>query len=162
MIRYFVLICAFWRLFVLNSSAANFTVNMLSGPNRFSPALLTVNVGDTVTWINQSFTGHDTVSGTNLVPSGYWDSNDVFPPPNLMQHGDTYSVTFTNAAGYGYYCTPHYSVGMVGVITVLAPNTPPSVSITNPANGRVFAEGTNILIQATATDQNGSVIRVDF
>src|SRR5436309_1235153 len=67
-----------------SARAATFTVNMLSGPNRFSPALLTVNVGDTVTWVNQSFIGHDTVSGTNGVASGVWNSDDIFPGPDYM------------------------------------------------------------------------------
>ena len=39
-------------------------------------------------------------------------------------------------------------------------NTPPTVTITNPANGASFQAGTNLLVQANASDANGSVANV--
>jgi len=41
-------------------------------------------------------------------------------------------------------------------------NTPPTVSLTAPANGATFAVGANITISATASDANGSVTSVQF
>ncbi len=41
-------------------------------------------------------------------------------------------------------------------------NSPPSVSITNPANGSSFATPTNLIVQATATDSDGTVASVEF
>ncbi|MBI3414041.1 MAG: proprotein convertase P-domain-containing protein, partial [Verrucomicrobia bacterium] len=41
-------------------------------------------------------------------------------------------------------------------------NLPPSVSLTAPANSATFTAGTNIPINATATDSDGSVSKVDF
>ena len=43
-----------------------------------------------------------------------------------------------------------------------APNKPPTVSITAPANGAVFSAPANITISVNASDQNGTVTKVDF
>jgi hypothetical protein len=51
---------------------------------------------------------------------------------------------------------------MAGAVHVPAGNTPPSVSITNPANGMVFSEPATILLQVTASDPGGSVTNVQF
>lgn len=42
------------------------------------------------------------------------------------------------------------------------PNTPPSVSISSPANGATFTAPANIAVTANATDSDGSVAQVDF
>jgi beta-glucanase (GH16 family) len=42
------------------------------------------------------------------------------------------------------------------------PNTPPSVSITNPANGSSYEEGTSISVTASASDSDGSIASVEF
>jgi len=41
-------------------------------------------------------------------------------------------------------------------------NTPPSVSLTSPADGATFAAGSNISLAATASDPGGSVTQVQF
>ena len=41
-------------------------------------------------------------------------------------------------------------------------NAPPSVNVTSPAAGAVFAPGSNVVIQASASDSDGSVSRVEF
>jgi len=38
----------------------------------------------------------------------------------------------------------------------------PAVAITNPANGTIFAEGGNFLIQATASETGATIAKVDF
>ena len=47
-------------------------------------------------------------------------------------------------------------------ITVTAANTPPSASITSPADGAIFSWKPTITITATASDPGGSVTRVEF
>jgi hypothetical protein len=49
-----------------------------------------------------------------------------------------------------------------GVTVVVPTNTPPSVTITNPAGSGTFAAPTSITINASASDSDGSVARVDF
>jgi len=76
----------------VNVFAANFTVNMQNF--QFSPRNLTINLGDTVTWVNRDSTAHDTVSGTNGIPSGIWRSP-------LFGLNGSFSFTFTNVAPRG-------------------------------------------------------------
>jgi hypothetical protein len=47
-------------------------------------------------------------------------------------------------------------------ITIIDPNTPPTVSITSPAGGDVFTEGDDVAIVATAADTDGSISSVAF
>ena len=41
-------------------------------------------------------------------------------------------------------------------------NTPPTVSLTGPASGASFAAGATVPLAATASDANGSIVRVEF
>ena len=50
----------------------------------------------------------------------------------------------------------------VANITVTAANTPPTVTLTQPANGATFSWKPTITVTATATDPGGSVIEVEF
>ncbi len=140
---------------VSTCSAANLVVTMINFT--FSPRDIVINVGDSITWSNRDFVLHDTVSGTNGVPNGIWNSG-------LFGRGRTFTFTFNTPGGYGYYCTPHWlSRGQIGTVTVLPPpNIPPSVTITNPVSGRNFPAGANVLVEATASDNDGSVVRVEF
>ena len=46
--------------------------------------------------------------------------------------------------------------------TFVASNALPSVTLTNPVNGQVFAPAGNITLQASASDPGGSVAKVEF
>jgi regulation of enolase protein 1 (concanavalin A-like superfamily) len=50
----------------------------------------------------------------------------------------------------------------VNVTVSAPPNQPPTVAITSPANGATYSASPSIAINATATDRDGSVTRVDF
>src|ERR1041384_4122533 len=135
--------------------SANVTVNMVSG-FQFSPSSDTIQVGDTVTWVNTDFSFHDTTSGVNGNPSGEWSSG-------LLSHNSSFAHTFLQAGTFPYYCTPHRLFGMLGSIVVQPPpNVPPSISITNPVDGAQFNSGDNITIAASASDSDGSVAKVEF
>ena len=41
-------------------------------------------------------------------------------------------------------------------------NTPPSVSLTSPANGAAFVVGQSVTLTASASDSDGSINRVEF
>ena len=51
---------------------------------------------------------------------------------------------------------------MNGAIIVTAANVPPTVAITNPASGAVFAAPASVTIQASAADSDGTVTNVQF
>lgn len=76
----------------------------------FSPAALTVQLGDTVTWTNR-----DTVAHTVTANGGAFDK----PLPA----GGTVSVTFSQPGVFAYHCSIHPS--MQGTITVAATATAP-------------------------------------
>jgi plastocyanin len=87
----------------------------------FSPASLTVNAGDTVTWTN-----HDQAPHTVTTTSG----PASFASSNLNQ-GDTFSYTFTKAGVYHYYCTIHPN--MTGMVTVNGATSAPPPQASQPA-----------------------------
>jgi len=64
----------------------------------FSPATFTVRVGDSVTWFNGDVMEHTVTSdaGTPV----------AFDSP-LLNSGDTFTFTFTQAGTYAYHCAPH-------------------------------------------------------
>ena len=92
---------------------ANFEVKMLNqgqdGVMVFEPPLLKINAGDTVTF-KATDAAHNSASIPGMIPNGAssWNgelSRDI-------------SVTFDVPGIYGYQCTPHAMMAMVGVIQV--------------------------------------------
>jgi plastocyanin len=90
----------------------------------FTPANITINVGDTVQWNWQNF-NHTVTEGTDGVING----NELFTFPLDPAH-PVVSFTFTQAfvtahpmpgGLYNYFCAIHFSFGMVGTITVNGP-----------------------------------------
>jgi plastocyanin len=73
----------------------------------FSPAALTVKVGDTVTWTNTDSTPG---SGHTVTSKG----RGPLKSSSLAQ-GQAYSFTFTTAGTYAYYCAIHPD--MMGTVT---------------------------------------------
>ena len=94
----------------------------------YSPAALTVNVGDTVTWTNQDTAPHNVV-----VTSG----PEKFTSPTL-QKGQSYTFTFTKAGSYQYYCSVHpdmkASITVAGGATTTAPPTTTAPTTTMPGH----------------------------
>ena len=131
-----------------SGATANVTVNNAVPVNGgFVPATTNINIGDTVVWtwpFNSNF--HNTTSD-----DGLWESPTLNGPA-------TYSYTFTSAGSFPYTCSIHY---FTGTINVIGPNQPPSVTLTNPADGTVFSEPANVTLQASATD-DGTVTNVQF
>jgi plastocyanin len=86
--------------------AASTSVQVLK--DSYSPAVITVRAGDTVTWTNVDTTpgnGHTvTSSGRGPLKS------------SSFGQGGTYSYTFSTAGSYPYYCAIHPD--MTGTVTV--------------------------------------------
>ena len=105
-------------LCALGTSAYAATVNVSIGDFFFSPQTATINVGDTVKWTNNGFFSHTTTSGTSCPTSdGKWDSG-------LLSNGHSFSVTFTQAGTFQYFCTPHCFTGTVTVNSVAVAPAP--------------------------------------
>ena len=78
----------------------------------FVPGDLTVEVGSTVTWRNESSVIHTVTSGTDGTHDGLFDSGN-------MSANEEFSYTFTEEGSYPYFCVPHVNQGMTGTITVV-------------------------------------------
>jgi plastocyanin len=140
-------IIALAYLSALNSRAATKSVTVSNFA--FTPATTTVNVGDTVSW--------RWTSGTHSVTS----LDDLFNSGDLPA-SSTFSFQFTAPGDYFYFCDLHGS--MQASVTVSQPaNVPPSVGISSPAANALFLYSpTNIAVQATASDSDGTVTSVEF
>ena len=76
----------------------------------YLPADITINVGDTVEWINIDTAAHTVTGGSPADgPSGVFDSS-------LVMADASYAFTFDDAGSYDYFCMVH--PWMVGSVTV--------------------------------------------
>ena len=93
--------------------AADHTVEMLSSSNGemmvFKPAVLKIAPGDSVTW-KATNPGHNTASIAEMTPDTSLEWNGKI--------NEELKITFTKEGVYGYKCTPHYVLGMIGIIAV--------------------------------------------
>lgn len=80
-----------------------------------------------------------------------------------------YNFSWNNVAGGNYVLTAKAidNAGLIGSssavnISVISPNTAPSVSITSPADNAEFSTPATITINANASDADGTVNKVEF
>lgn len=79
----------------------------LSGTS-FSSNDVTISVGETIRWENQDNALH------TVTPDGHSEWSSV----QLDATGESFEHTFNTPGTYNYYCNPHRSLGMTGVIRV--------------------------------------------
>jgi plastocyanin len=91
------------------------------GDRYFSPAVIFVPVGTTVTWTNTGYEVHTTTSNTNI-----WDSGN-------LDRGETFSYTFNQAGTFSYHCKLHPEMrGTVNVGTSGTTYPNPTYTYPNP------------------------------
>ena len=75
----------------------------------FDPPVLMIGEGEAV-FFEATDRGHNSEANKNILPEGAeaWSG----------KINEEVTVTFTVPGVYGYYCTPHQSAGMVGLILV--------------------------------------------
>ena len=75
----------------------------------FVPDIVRAQPGDTIRFISVD-RGHNSKSNDDMIPEGgtEWDG----------KIGDDVEVVIETEGAYGYYCTPHQTAGMVGLILV--------------------------------------------
>lgn len=95
------------------AQAATYEVRMLNkgeaGAMVFEPALLTIAVGDTVTFVPTD-KAHNAETLPGMLPEG----GETFKG----QVGKEVSVTFTVPGAYGIKCQPHFAMGMIALVVV--------------------------------------------
>jgi plastocyanin len=90
------------------AAAATKTVQVGPGGSlTFSPATVTIHVGDTVEW--QWMSGPHTTTRSQMPET--WDSG-IASAPNTFAH------TFMRAGTFPYVCTIHEALGMTGTVVV--------------------------------------------
>jgi len=96
-------------------NAADTTIQMLNKDtgskerNIYSPALVKIEPGDTVKWVATD-RGHNVEFVRGAFPEGV--------KPFRSALGKDVSYTFSTPGVYVFKCTPHYGLGMVGIIIV--------------------------------------------
>jgi pseudoazurin len=100
--------------FASSAMAADYTVKMLNKDSdnhimTFEPAFLKILPGDTVHFVPTD-KGHDAGLIDGMLPAG--------AQPFKGKLSQEFSVTFQVPGVYGYRCTPHFGMGMVGLIEV--------------------------------------------
>ena len=70
----------------------------------YDPNPITINVGDTIRWINNDGVNHTTTSGN-------WDSGTLAP-------GDSHPETFDSPGTFNYFCSIHGAASMSATVVV--------------------------------------------
>lgn len=103
------------------SAKAAKTVTVETKDNNFSPATITVDAGDTITFNNIGQAPH---TGTDK--AGSFDTGNINP-------GESKSVTLDKAGTIALICKYHEALGMTGQITVRAAGSSSSTAAASPA-----------------------------
>ena len=75
----------------------------------FVPDIVRANPGDTIRFVSAD-RGHNSAADEDMIPEG--------AEPWRSDIGDDFEITLDVEGAYGYYCVPHRSAGMVGLILV--------------------------------------------
>ena len=112
--------------FVMNFFAVTHTVN--SGSYYYSPSSLTVNVNDTVIWVNDG--GYHNVNFDINTITGTSFNNPVSFTSTPTNGAAIYTYVFTVPGTYNYDCSvgSHAASGMVGSVQVNAVSSPVNVT----------------------------------
>ena len=87
----------------------------------YSPPVISVITGDTVTWYNDDKEGHTVTSGDSPGRFGWMDNKDFGKPDGLFDSGrfipgESWSYKFEESGTFSYFCTIH--PWMEGIVIV--------------------------------------------
>lgn len=110
----------------LGGSGGPKTVRMVG--LEYRPRRVSVGVGRTVEWVNDSDIGHSVTAYEDRLPEGaaYFATGGFATEAaarediegGLIGAGETYRHTFETAGEHPYFCVPHEGSGMTGVVAV--------------------------------------------
>jgi plastocyanin len=123
--------------------AATFIVNVGgNAPPAFSPQIITIAPGDTVTFVNKGGF-HNVVADDGSFTCAHGCKGDTQGDTGAPSSSNwIFSLSFATAGTVGYYCVVHGAPGqgMYGTINVRAPQPPPATSTSAvPEAGSGFA-----------------------
>jgi plastocyanin len=98
---------------------------------RFDPARIEIEAGETVVWRNTSSHAHTITAYEAQLPDGveFWSTGDLDTQAEAevawrqrsggaLYQGDRYEREFTTPGEHPYFCIPHETSGMAGVVIV--------------------------------------------
>ena len=126
-------------LLVLLGSAPSFAtaaiVNVGGASNGYSPQTVTINVGDSVTFVNKGGVHNVVADDGSFRCARGCDGDGHGGSGNAASSNWIASVKFDTAGTFGYFCEVHGmpGQGMFGTVTVLGAAPPPKVPDPIPA-----------------------------
>ncbi|WP_435064583.1 cupredoxin domain-containing protein [Halobaculum sp. EA56] len=111
----------------------------------FSPAVVWVQSGTTVTWnVKQGSHSITAYHPDNGAPLRVPEAASAFDS-GVLSSGQTFEHTFETPGVYNYYCTPHRSFGMVGLVIVDGPRGGPGTTAPSEVGGTPAEHLTRLL-----------------
>lgn len=137
----FVLLAAF-LVAPLGALAATTSARIASCPPAFgcfSPNPISINVGDTVTWTNNSSISHTSTSNT-----GAWNTGTI------SSGATSTAVAFPTAGTFPYHCAIHPSMTGTVIVSAVsatpAPTSPPVRRLASGGGGPVLPVAAALLL----------------
>jgi plastocyanin len=121
-----LLVAVLWSVLAVGGPALAAGVSI--GDNFYSPATVTINAGDSVTWTNGGAAPHSVTSNDGLFDSSPNCPNQI---DACIGPGGSYSHTFSSAGSFDYYCKVH-GFTMSGTVVVEAVSTSPGETTVPP------------------------------
>jgi hypothetical protein len=159
----------YYMLFILDANGVPSVASMVSVQADSAPTVTLTQPANGASFIAPATVN---LAATASDSDGTVTKVEFFNGANKLGEDATapYSFTWTGVA-VGSYTVTARATDNFGVSTTSAPSTitvntvntsPPTVSITSPANGATFAWKPTITITATASDPGGNVTKVEF
>lgn len=126
-----LMLSAIAALGVASAHAATYIVNVGGGQNVYSPASISINVGDTVAFVNKGGYHNAVADDGSFRCARGCDGDGKGGSGSASSSNWVASVKFPKAGNVGYFCEIHGSpgVGMFGAVIVRAPPPPTPVPI---------------------------------
>ena len=110
MSRITIMLTSLFLSFSLAAQAYATEIQMGSNGNLvFEPSEVTINAGETVTFVNNALPPH------NIIVDG---RADLSRESLMFSPGETQEIVFADAGDFNFKCAPHEGAGMKGVIHV--------------------------------------------
>ena len=110
MSRLTIMLTSLFLSFTLAAKAYAVEVQMgYDGNLVFEPSEITIDAGETVTFVNNALPPH------NIIVDG---RSDLSRESLMFSPGETQEITFADAGDFNFKCAPHEGAGMKGVVHV--------------------------------------------
>lgn len=139
---------ALFTLLLAMPSARAATVNVSVDGFSFVPAIVNINVGDTVVWSGLDGGFHNVAAADESFRS--------------LGGGNTFSHTFNSAGSFDYVCEPHAGFGMTGTVNVSGGGGEQRGSLN--LSGTVFSvtEGNSVNLQVQRVGGDDGAVSVSW